>query len=241
MKISRLLVLLLVFWVLEGAGEKYQSYTVEGGGTISGRVIFSGKPSKRKEIVFTQDKAVCGAHGNIYSEELVVDSSSKGVKNVVVSITDISRGMSTSSMPVPVLDQKGCVFRPHILIVPVGQTIKISNSDGILHNIHTQSVKNPPVNLAQPGGVKEIALNPFKVPELVKVNCNVHGWMEAWLWVTEHPYVAITKDDGSYEISDIPPGKYRLEFWHEALGKLSQEVTVLREKDTRLDMVYPAK
>jgi len=240
MKIVGLLVTLLTFCFLQASGEKYQAYTVEGGGTISGRVTFAGKPTKPKKIIPTADKTVCGAHDAIYSEELVVDTS-KAVKNVVVAITNITRGLSTRSMPPTILDQKGCVFRPHVLVVPIGQAVTVRNNDGIIHNVHTQSIKNPPVNLAQPGSVKEISLNPFKIPELVKVSCDVHGWMSAWLWVTEHPYVAVTSQDGTFQISDIPPGKYKLEFWHETLGKLSQEVEVKGDKDTKVNVVFPAK
>lgn len=241
MKTIVFLVTLLILNVATGLAEKYQAYAVEGGGSVSGRVTYAGKPTKSKKIIPTADKTVCGAHDPIYPEELVVDSASKGVKNVVVYISNITRGLSTRSMPDPFIDQKGCVFRPHVLMVPIERTVKVLNSDGVIHNIHTQSTKNPTVNLAQPGTLKEVSLNPFKFPEIIKVNCDVHGWMSAWMWVTEHPYVTVTKADGSYQISDIPPGKYRLEFWHEKLGKLTQEVTVKKESDVRVDMVYPAK
>mgnify|MGYP001608230895 CR=1 FL=1 len=240
MKLKLFLGAVSVLLVVYPGEAKYESYSVEGGGSISGKVTFAGKIAKQKKIIPTSDKTVCGAHQAIYSEELVLDSS-KGVKNVVVLITNITRGLSTRSLPQAVLDQKGCVFRPHVLVVPIGQAVTVRNSDGIIHNLHTQSIKNPPVNLAQPGSAKEISLNPFKIPELVKVNCDIHGWMSAWLWVTEHPYAAVTKEDGSFQISDIPPGKYKLEFWQETLGKLSQEVEVKGDQETKINLVYPAK
>ena len=240
MKLKIFLGILSLLLVGQPGNAKYESYSVEGGGSISGKVTYAGKVVKPKKIVPAADKTVCGAHEAIYSEELIVDTS-KAVKNVVVTITNITRGLSTRSMPPAVLDQKGCVFRPHVLVVPTGQAVTVRNNDGIIHNVHTQSIKNPPVNLAQPGSVKEISLNPFKVPELVKVSCDVHGWMSAWLWVTEHPYVAVTSSDGSFQILDIPPGKYKLEFWHETLGKLSQEVEVKGDKDMKVNLVFPAK
>lgn len=240
MKLKIFLGLISALLVVQQTYATYQSYPVEGGGSISGKVTYAGKVVKPKKIIPTSDKTVCGAHETVYSEELIVDTS-KAVKNVVVTITNITRGLSTRSMLPAVLDQKGCVFRPHVLVVPTGQAVTVRNDDGIIHNVHTQSIKNPPVNLAQPGSVKEISLSPFKVPELVKVSCDVHGWMSAWLWVTEHPYVAVTSSDGSFQISDIPPGKYKLEFWHETLGKLSQEVEVKGDKDTKANLVFPAK
>jgi len=240
MRIKGLLVTLLVLVSTNHGLAKYESYAVEGGGSLTGKVTYAGKISKPKKIIPTADKAVCGAHQAIYPEDLVVDSS-QGMKNVVVTISNITRGRSTRSMPQSVLDQKGCVFRPHVLIAPIGQPLTLRNSDGVIHNIHTQSVKNPAVNLAQPGSVKEISLSPFKVPELVKVNCDVHGWMSSYIWVTEHPYTVVTKEDGSYEIPDIPKGKYQIEFWHETLGKITREVQVGADEVTKLDVVYQAK
>jgi hypothetical protein len=85
-----------------------------------------------------------------------------------------------------------------------------------------------------------MVLGQFAVPELVKVNCDAHGWMSAWLWVTNHPYAVVTGSNGTFKIADIPAGKYRLEVWHEKLGKLSSEVTVSAGKETKLTLTFPA-
>lgn len=237
---SKILALGFCFFLVSAGIAKYTSVSVPDGGTLSGKVNYSGKAAPLKKITPTSDKTVCGAHGPILSEELLVDSL-RGIKNVVVTLTNITMGRPMLPTGQAVLDQQGCTFRPHVMVVPVGQKVKVVNSDGIIHNIHTYSKLNPPVNFAQPGSVKQIDLNPFVSPELIKVTCDVHGWMSAYIWVSEHPYSVVTGQDGSYEIPDIPKGKYRVEFWHETLGKIMQEVIIEKEKATKLDVTYPAK
>jgi len=214
--------------------------SVSDGGSVFGRVTYAGKADLPKKITPTTDKSICGAHGPILSEDLVVDSVG-GVQYVVVTLTNITSGKPMFPIGYATLDQEGCVYRPHVLVVPLGQKLKISNKDGIIHNIHSHSKSNPPFNFAQPGTVKEIDVNPFTAPELIKLTCDVHGWMSGYIWVTEHPYTIVTGKDGSYELPEIPAGKYKIEFWHETLGKLIQEIKIERGKATKLEIVYPVK
>lgn len=132
------------------------------------------------------------------------------------------------------------MFRPHVFVVPVGAAVRERNKDGVLHNVHTHSSKNAPVNFAHPGSVPEVALATFTAPESVKVTCDVHSWMSAWLWVSPHPYIAVTGPDGAFKIAGVPPGKYRLEVWHETLGKATREVTVAAGAESRADFSLPA-
>ncbi len=235
-----MLFLTFFFLGISEVSAKYQSISVMEGGTISGKVTYSGKVEAPKKITPTVDKAVCGTHGSILSEDLIVDKPG-GMKNVVVTLTNITAGKPMLPSGDAFLVQEGCRYAPHVLVVPVGQKLKILNSDGIIHNVHSHSLKNPPINLAQPGSVKEMEVKPFAIPELIKLTCDVHGWMSAYIWVTEHPYAVVTKEDGSYEIPDIPEGKYQIKFWHETLGELTREVEVAKEKTTELNVVYPAK
>jgi len=239
-KALKVVVLLWFFLVTTTLWAGYDAIPVSDGGWITGKISYGGSPLLAKKIPATTDKSVCGKHGAILSEELVVSPDS-GVQFAVVHLADIKEGKSLFNMPAPVLDQNGCRFQPHVLVVPVGKPMKVHNSDGILHNVHTQSLKNPPFNLAQPGSVPEMVLGQFAVPELVKVACDAHGWMSGWLWVTNHPYAVVTGPNGTFKIADIPAGKYRLEVWHEKLGKLSSEVTVSEGKETKLNLVFPAK
>ena len=114
---------------------------------------------------------------------------------------------------------------PHVLAFPAGSTVKIVNSDGILHNIHTYSEKNPSFNMAQPK-FKKVIEQKVEQPEVIKVTCDAHGWMHGWWVATDTPYFAVTDDKGNYSIADVPPGDYTVEVWQEKLGTDDQKASV---------------
>jgi len=122
-------------------------------------------------------------------------------------------------------DQKGCDYVPHVLAFEAGSTVKIVNSDGILHNIHTYSEKNPSFNMAQPK-FKKVIEQKIDQPEVIKVTCDAHGWMHGWWVATDTPYYAVTDDKGNYSIANVPPGDYTVEVWQEKLGTDDQKVSV---------------
>ncbi|MFQ5649753.1 MAG: carboxypeptidase regulatory-like domain-containing protein [bacterium] len=200
----------------------YQSTAVTAGGTIAGKATFAGAIPEKKKLQITKDANVCGKETH-YDESIVV-SGGKGLANVVVKITNISKGKEMAAGTYE-LDQNGCVFKPHVTLVPVDAELTIKNSDGILHNIHTYSESNQPINVAQPG-FRKIMTQSFSDPEVVRVACDVHNWMTGYIVVTDHPYYAITDVDGNFELTNVPAGTYTLEFWQENLGKQTQEVTV---------------
>lgn len=237
---SRVLALAAFLLAAVGAAPPaYKVAPVPDGGGISGRISYVGPHVERKEIMPTADAPVCGKHGMISSDDLVV-SSSGGLEYAVVRLTDITAGRPASEIPPTVLVQNGCMFEPHVFVVAVGATVKERNKDGILHNVHTHSSRNPSVNFAHVPSVPEMALATFSKPESIKVTCDVHGWMSAWIWVSPHPYIAVTGTDGTYKIPGVPPGRYHMEVWHESLGRVSREVTVAAGKETRLDLSLPA-
>lgn len=199
------------------------------GGIISGRVIFVGDPPQVKKIKVTKDNEKCGAE--ITAEDLVV-SPDKGIQNAVVSVTGL-KGTPAKTDKAPTIDQKGCVFHPHVVIVPIGSGVDILNSDGVLHNFHTYSNKNPVVNKAQPGFKKKMTES-FAQPEIIKINCDAHSWMSAWIVVTDHPYIDATDNVGAFKIVDVPPGTHTVEVWHETLGKVTKTVTVKAGEEAKL-------
>jgi plastocyanin len=215
----------------------YEGGAVSDGGTIAGVVKFKGEAPKLKALEVTKDKAVCGKE-KIADESLVV-SSDGGIKNAVVSITNITKGKAFEETAT-VLDQKGCVYRPHILLVAANAPVKIKNSDGILHNIHTYSEKNSPINRAQPKFKKTIE-EKFSEPEYVKVTCDAHGWMTGWFVVHDHPYYVITDETGAYSLAEVPAGEYELKVWHETLGETTQTVTVGAGAEAKADFELAAK
>jgi hypothetical protein len=111
------------------------------------------------------------------------------------------------------------------VLVPVGATLEILNSDAVSHNVHTVAFDNRPFNRTQPPSLEKIEAS-FDVAEKVGVKCDMHGWMNAWIVVIDHPYHAITGTDGGFMIDNVPPGTYTLEVWHEELGATTQTVTV---------------
>ena len=135
------------------------------------------------------------------------------------------------------LDQRGCRFIPHVVVVPRGRTLRILNNDGILHNVHALAWRNRPFNRALPPKVKQMDVT-FKRPERIRVRCDVHAWMGAWIVVAEHPYVMVTGRDGAFRLEGVPPGRYTIDLWHETLGKQQTEVTVTAGSEAKIDFVF---
>ena len=215
----------------------YEGGEVKDGGTISGSIKFAGAPPARKEIPVTKDMEVCSKDKHL-SWDLIVGPN-KGIENAVVSLTDVKKGKKWA-IAKATLDQNGCVYKPHVLVVPAGATIDILNSDGILHNIHTYSTANPAFNKAQPK-FKKVLTAEFKKPETIKVTCDAHGWMLGWIVVSDHPYVALTDEKGDFTLKDVPPAHYKLEVWHETLGKSVKEVTVKPKEETKVQIELAKK
>lgn len=218
------------------ASDAYEAVKVERGGTITGVVKFRGTPPAPEKIKVTRDEAICGKEPK-FSEALVV-SQKGGVKNAVVSLPDIKRGKAVEALDSPKLDQNGCRFIPHVLVLPAGATFDLVNSDKILHNFHTTSAINPTLNKAQPKfkPVMKIDLKKENIlkPDIIKVNCDVHEWMNAWIIIADHPYYAVTDEDGSFTLKDVPPGTYTLQVWHETLGKDTKGVSVKEGAETKV-------
>jgi plastocyanin len=140
-----------------------------------------------------------------------------------------------------VLDQSGCRYHPHVLGVMVGQNLEIRNSDPVLHNIKAKATKNRPFNVSQPSaGMK--TMRTFSTPEvMVALECNVHGWMNAFVGVLSHPFYAVTGADGSFSLKGLPPGTYTIEAWHEKYGTLTATVTVTGTETKTADFTFAAR
>lgn len=228
---SWLVVLWGVGFLANGLGSSLLAY--EGGavaekGSISGVVKVAGQPPAGKPIEVNKDQAICGTSIPL---ETLIAGADKGVKNSVVRLTNITKGKPVDTAAKLVLDQVKCHFVPHVVIVPVGATLEIKNSDPITHNIHTFSIDNDPINKAQPKTLPVIATK-FTAPETIKAQCDIHKWMNTWIVTAEHPYYAVTDDKGQFKLTEVPPGTYQLEIWHETLGKVTKEVNVKANADT---------
>ena len=212
----------------------YDGGAVSDGGTISGVVKFKGAAPAPKKLEVTKDKEVCAKSAKS-DPSLIV--SGGNLVNAVVSITDIKKCKKMEPQKVT-LDQNVCEYHPHVLAFVAGSSVDIVNPDGILHNIHSYSKVNSAFNIAQPKFKKTITQKIDK-PEVINVKCDVHGWMEGWFFVADNPYFSVTDKAGSFKLTDVPPGTYIVEVWHETLsnekvGKVSQKVTVKAKEEVKV-------
>jgi len=224
----RKMILMLTFFVLwmpQGAM----------GGTITGRILFDGDIPAPIHYTPSRDTQVCGK-GDHVSDEMVVGAD-KGIGYAVVSLKNVDGGRMNAQASV-ILDQQGCRFQPHVVLIPRGATLEILNNDKILHNVRTTSKKNPPFNKAQPKFLKKIKHTFKAAPEKIKVQCDAHSWMSAWIVVQEHPFYAVTDEQGLFTMDHVPPGTYTLKYRHERFGEQTQEVEVREAETTPADLSF---
>lgn len=223
-------------FAVEALRLQYQGTTVLEKGTISGVIKAAGNPPLPKPIEVDKDADFCGK--SLPAESLVLGPG-KEVKNALVRLTNIVKGKRLDTKTKVVLDQVKCQFVPHIVVVPIGATLEIKNSDPIEHNVHMFSIENDPINRVQKSGGPVLSKR-FTLPEMFNVRCDIHKWMNAWIVAADHPYNAVTDDQGQYKLADVPPdpgaGFYEIEFWHEALRKVKKELVVKKNADTNVSV-----
>ena len=221
----------------KGAASAYKEIDVTEGGAIAGTVKFDGDVPSVKILKVDKDEQTCG-HENKASEEFVVNGESKGIRNVVVSLVDIAAGKKAEAVTAS-LDQKECLFTPHVLAISVGASVDLLNSDNVMHNLHSWSIRNPAFNEGVSGGGK--MTKKFDLAEIVKITCDVHKWMSSFVVVKANPYFAVTNENGQFKIENVPAGKYKIEAWQEKLGKKTSDVAVKSKEEVVVDFVYAKK
>lgn len=201
--------------------------------TVSGSVQFSGTAPKMEKISMNADPVCAGLHKDPVYEQTVIVNPNNTLKNVFVYVKEGLEGKKFDLPKEPVvIDQKGCLYQPHVFGIRAGQELSIVNSDSTLHNVHSLSEKSKPFNLGMP--IQGMKLpKKFENPEvMVKFKCDVHPWMHAYIGVLTHPFFAVTDDEGKFEIKNLPPGEYTIEAWHEKYGTQSQKITVSDDSKT---------
>ncbi|HUP20991.1 MAG TPA: carboxypeptidase regulatory-like domain-containing protein [Gemmatimonadota bacterium] len=207
--------------------------------TISGVVNFEGTPPAAEPIDMSEEPACAEKYSEPPTREAVVANDGR-LANVYVYVKEglPDREWPTASESVT-LDQDGCHYIPHVTAIQVGQPLDIVNSDGILHNINTQPTVNRGFNISQP--VEMTTTRDFSAAEvMIPVKCDVHGWMEAYIGVQEHPYAVVSGDDGSFTIENLPAGTYTVEAWHELYGTQTTTVTVAAQETGEATFTYSA-
>jgi hypothetical protein len=199
---------------------------------LKGIVKFQGTVPKATHIDMSADPKCAQIHPTGATTEDVVAENNGGLQNVVVYVSD---GLGDRQFEPPqeaaTIEQKGCMYKPHVVAVRANQELKVVNSDPTTHNIHPSPNNNREFNQTQPPGLPLSAK--FAREEIaIPVKCNIHPWMRSYIAVFKHPFFAVTTKEGSFEIGNLPPGNYTITAWHEKLGTSSQKIT-LGESETK--------
>ena len=215
-------------------------------GDITGTVTFKGKRPEEAAITPLKDDAQCGKlHPTTPTTHFYEVGPNQEFADVIVSLQGpgLSGKSTGASAPAAVLDQKGCEYIPSIMAVQTGQKIQVKNSDPVLHNVHDLPATsgNDEKNVAQAPNGPPLAFSFAKQEEFLKFKCDVHGWMFAWVSVYDHPYFAVTDKTGTFKISNVPAGKYKLQAAHRKAGKLVKEIEVKEGEPLKVDFLIEAK
>jgi len=214
-----------------------ESKPESGTGIFKGTVTFDGKPPSPKVIVTKDDpkvkeeyRAVCAAEEHFSEELLINKEAGNGVANVVIYLRKAPEGYKAPPVPKDpvILDQKACHFIPHVLVIRCEQKLIIKSDDPITHNTHITPLRNSGFNQAispsNRDGVEFVYKKPEGVP--IPVTCDFHNWMKAHQLPLDHPFAAVTDENGRFEIRGLPPGKHTFYVWHEIPGYLNNKLAV---------------
>jgi plastocyanin len=209
-----------------------------GSGSISGKVTFTGTAPAPEKIKTSADPKCAEMHKDGLVRESV-EVHDGGLANTLVYVKNPPAGAGGNAhMEEVVLDQQGCMYHPSMLAVRVGEPVKIRNSDDTLHNIHPRPTINAEFNVGQPRKGMESTKTFDKEEILIPVGCDVHPWMRSYIAVLSHPFFAVTKEDGSYEIKGLPAGDYEVEANHPKLKTSVAKVTVKNGDTAKLDLPF---
>ena len=208
------------------------------GATVRGIVRFEGKVPAPKTISMGADPACAKLHPSLVSTQEVMADAKGDLQNVIVFV---SEGLGDRTFDAPsqpaVVEQKGCMYQPHVLAVRANQPLELVNDDSTSHNIHPVPANNREWNKAEPPGSKmEEAFAREEVA--IPVKCNVHPWMRGYIAVFKHPYFAVTGKDGVFDLSNLPPGTYTIKAWHEKFGTATQTVTIGSNETKEISFVF---
>ena len=232
---ARHLFVALLALSLPATAHAYTGIQVKDGGSISGQVRFLGKVPPPKTFAVTQDPKVCGKTRTAVPE-IVVDKG-QGLKNAVIFIQAIKTGKPAKPGKATLANVE-CRYEPRVQAFVVGTELAVSNADPILHNTHIKLPRSDVFNYGLPRK-GQVITSTIRRKGLMKVGCDAgHTWMRAWVAVFDHPYFAVTGPDGAFSMKDVPPGTYKLAFWHEKLGRKVQTVTVTAKAEAKASVDF---
>jgi len=211
-----------------------------GGGTVTGKVTYTGTPAKPKPIDMAKEPSCAKQYTAPPMTGNVVTGSGNTLEYVVVYISAGAPDESSAPSTAVTFDQKGCHYTPHVLAFQVNQELKVTNSDQTSHNIHPLAKINREWNKSQPPGTPPIS-EKYDKPEFISVKCNIHPWMHGWFAVVKTSHYAVSDGSGEFKLPNLPPGKYTLTAWHESYGTQTQEVTISGNETKSANFVFTAK
>ena len=206
---------------------------------VSGTILYKGGTRASKVLSMEAEEDCQKMHREPASEDRIIVSAEGALANAFVYI---KAGLENRRFAPPteavVLEQRGCQFVPRVLALRTGQTLTVKNADPVSHNVHPTPRENRDWNQQQPPGAPDLQRK-FAVPEvMIPVKCNVHNWMRSYIGVLDHPFLAVTGPRGEFAWPDLPPGRYTLAVWHEALGEVTRELTVEAGQPVTVSVEY---
>ncbi len=239
---SLALLLILAFGLLFST----RSVSAAAEGKITGTIKLDGTPAHQRPIDMSKEPACQKMHAaHPVTTETVVTGPNNALQYVVVYISEGLPATAASHTPseTPAFDQKGCQYIPHVIALDVNQHFKVTNSDPHSHNIHPipkPGSANHEWNKSQPPGAPAFDVSWSAEEVAVPVKCNIHPWMHGYMAVVKGPY-AVSNNDGTYTIENVPPGNYTVTAWQEVYGTQAQKVTVASGKPATADFTFKAK
>ena len=228
--------LLLSTWGIPYPLGAYQEDPKMKGVAVKGQVTFNGKVPKLQDLTVNRDAKFCGK--TMPDESLLVDLKSKGISNIVVNIKEITSGKAfPQKSPVPINNQE-CRFKPTVSLGMQNSPLEIVSADPVLHNTHILQNGDTFLNVALPPGGRTIRKTLSQIGHL-DVRCDAHQFMQASIHVFDHPYYTNTDNTGHFELTQVPPGKYLLQFWHQTLGTKELSITVKKSTPLSVKISYP--
>jgi hypothetical protein len=210
-------------------------------GTVTGKVNFQGTAPTYRAISMDADAVCAAAHSGPVYPEAVLANDNGTLRNVFVYVKS---GLEGKTFAVPttsvMLDQKGCMYIPHVIGIQARQNLEVRTDDNTTHNIHPLPKVNREWNISQPPGAQPIMQSFSRPEESIPVKCNQHPWMRAYIHVMSSPFYAVTGADGTFEIKGLPPGDYEIEAVHEEYGGQTQKVTVAANGTATAEFSYTA-
>ena len=208
-----------------------------GSASVSGKIVFEGTPAPAEKVKLSADAKCVEMHKDGLMRQ-AIKVKDGGLADVLVYVKSGLTGTYPAPSEPVLLDQHGCDYSPHMVVMIAGQQLKIRNSDETLHNIHPRPQTNTEFNVGQPRKGME-SLKIFDKPEmLIPVGCDVHPWMRAFISVLPNPFFVVTGEDGAFEIKGLPAGEYEIEAAHGKLKTVSAKVTVKDGEAAKLSLTF---